>query len=125
MPIPFFATTAPHGKYGQQPFGPYGKQPRRAQNDKLTILLAADTGNLGPGIIWVKNTDGSNHAYLEDDFASGCVRGFTDSHGTSWFAHNFLGSLRVYDYDDRNFYVPDGPFPAGPTKCAIPANTCG
>lgn len=84
-----------------------------AQNGKLTMLIAPDTGNLGPGIMWVKNADGSNLVYLEDDFANGSIRGFTDSQGITWYAHNFVGCMRVYNYSNRDFYFPSGPFTGG------------
>lgn len=83
------------------------------QNGKLTILVAPDTAGLGPGIIWVKNSDGTNHAYLDDAFTTDCIRGFTDSQGVTWMAHLYLGALRVFNYNNRNFYYPPGPFSGG------------
>lgn len=82
-----------------------------AQNGKFSILLAPISGFIGT--LMVKNTDGSNFALLEDDFVSGGVYAFTDSKGITWMAHNSLGALRVWNYNERNFFYPDGPFSGG------------
>lgn len=79
-----------------------------AQNGKLTILLAPPTGFTGTAI--VKNEDGGNHAYLNDDFLFMGVRGFTDSRGVTWIAHGSAGVILLYNYDKRDYILPDGPF---------------
>ena len=81
------------------------------QNGKLSILLAPISGYTGTLI--VKNEDGTNHAYLNDDFLFPGVNAFTDSKGVSWVAHASLGVIRVTDYDQRNFHYPEGPFSGG------------
>lgn len=82
-----------------------------AQNGKLTVVMAPITGF--NGTVMVKNADGSNHAYLSDGFLSGAMMGFTDSRGETWLPHNSLGVLRIWNYDQRNFYYPDGPSAGG------------
>lgn len=84
-----------------------------AQNGKLTILMAPVVATSQIGSTVVKNPDGSDHARLDDQFLLDCIRGFTDSQGTTWFAHKGLGSLRVWNHHERNFYYPEGPFNGG------------
>jgi|GEM_PF-745887 len=81
------------------------------QNGKLSILLSPVTGYTGTLV--VKNADGTNHAYLHDDFLAQGVNAFTDSKGVSWVTHSSLGVIRVWNFNERNFYYPDGPFASG------------
>lgn len=83
-----------------------------AQNGKLTILLDTLSG-FGTGTVIVKNMDGSNHAFLQDDFLWEGINAFTDSKGVTWMAHNTLGVIRISDYNQRNFHYPPGPFSGG------------
>lgn len=83
-----------------------------AQNGKLTITVAPDSASF-TGTLVAKNADGSNHAFLADDFVGEGTKSFTDSKGVTWLAHGSLGVLRVFNYNQRNFHYPHGPYSAG------------
>lgn len=91
------------------------------QNGKLSILLAPEVGFNGTLI--VKNADGTDHARLSDGFLYLGIRAFTDSKGITWVAEGSYGVISVFDYDKRNFYVPDGPFSSASYHLSHTGNT--
>lgn len=91
----------------------YGRTIRSldAQNGKLTLTIAPVSGYIGA--VQSINTDGSTHALLQDEFTNEMVTAFTDSEGIVWAAHSTAGVFRIYNYNNRDPYYPEGPFSAG------------